>query len=87
MDNDAEDHLLFPSLDVEHLRRLRAQLRTNIPGDPTHASAVSTLLGALVDQEIAYRPPVVVTRQSLDEGLEERAQEEARRTEVDHHPV
>ena len=49
----------------EHLRRLRAQLRTNIPGDATHAAAVSTLLGALVDFEFA-RPPVIPTR-SLDD--------------------
>jgi len=75
MDKDAEDHLLFPSLDIEHLRRLRAQLRTNIPGDPTHTAVVSTLLGALVDQEIAYRPPVVVTRPPVEEP------------EVDHHSV
>jgi hypothetical protein len=53
---------MFPSLDTEHLRRLRAQLRTNIPGDGTHAAAVSTLLGALVDFELMTRPPLVVTR-------------------------
>ena len=54
---------MFPSLDTEHLRRLRAQLRTNIPGDATHAAAVSTLLGALVDFELATRPPVIPTRE------------------------
>lgn len=58
-----ETDSLFPSLDTEHLRRLRAQLRTNIPGDATHAAAVSTLLGALVDFELATRPPVIPTRE------------------------
>jgi hypothetical protein len=53
---------IFPSLDTEHLRRLRAQLRTNIPGDGTHAAAVSTLLGALVDFELQTRPPVIPVR-------------------------
>ena len=57
---------LFPSLDTEHLRRLRAQLRANIPGDATFAAAVATLLGALVDFELATRPPVIPTR-SLDD--------------------
>ena len=53
---------IFPSLDTEHLRRLRAQLRTNIPGDGTHTAAVSTLLGALVDFELMTRPPVIPVR-------------------------
>ena len=57
---------LFRSLDTEHLRRLRAQLRANIPGDATFAAAVATLLGALVDFELATRPPVIPTR-SLDD--------------------
>jgi hypothetical protein len=55
---DTSDYI-FPSLDTDHLRRLRAQLRTNIPGDGTHAAAVSTLLGALVDFELRARPPVI----------------------------
>ena len=61
-----ETDSLFPPLDTEHLRRLRAQLRTNIPGDATFAAAVATLLGALVDFELATRPPVIPTR-SLDD--------------------
>lgn len=62
-DEPADTPWLFRSLDTEHLRRLRAQLRTNIPGDATHAAAVSTLLGALVDFELATRPPVIPTRE------------------------
>ena len=52
----APDDALLPSLDRDHLLRLRKALLSNIPGDATHGAAVSLILRALLDAEIAGRP-------------------------------
>lgn len=56
----------FATLDTDTLKKLRAQLRSHIPGDATHQAAVATLLGTLVDIDLSHRPAPVVTR-SLDD--------------------
>ena len=82
----------FASLDTSHLRRLRAALRVNIPGDPTHAAAVSTILGALLDEEIMARPPEAVHRDppaedTMPAGTQTIAFFDEPQTPIDHHPV
>jgi hypothetical protein len=75
-DSDIPEAALLPSLDTTHLKRLRAALRSHIPGDASHTAAVSTILGALLDAELASRIP------EPDPAIEER-----RRLAADTEPV
>lgn len=64
---------LLENLDTQHLRKLRSNLASHLPGDPTFTAAAGAVLRALLDREIAH--PDRQDRDAADEEL--RAAQEA----------